>query len=163
MAVPAKITSFGQESPADLRQPLKELTPLQELAARMYADGHSRQRIARYLERKLITKAQAKRPGDQRLLAARSRLRAWEGSASFRDAVWRYTVEKADRDSPAIVAGVVKSAKKGRVDAARLALEITGRHDPKGDATPTQVAIVFTGVPRPQAVVEEVEGEAVEL
>jgi len=50
-----------------------------------------------------------------------------------------------------ILTGIAKKAQRGRVDAARLALELTGRHNPKGEQAPTQVAIIFQGIPRPMA------------
>jgi len=62
-----------------------------------------------------------------------------------------------DLESPAILRGVARKARQGRVDAARLALELNGRHSPHTDITPAKVNIVFGGIPRPQDVQVELE------
>jgi hypothetical protein len=96
----------------------------------------------------IITKS--RRNKAERLKSARNRIRAWQKTQAFRDAIWDTAVIQLDLDSPAILAGVSRKARAGRIDAARLALEVTGRHDPKGDAEPTQIEVLFTGIPRPQ-------------
>lgn len=69
----------------------------------------------------------------------------------FRDRLWDYALLRADLDTPAILAGVVRKAKRGRVDAAKLALGIVGRYEERGDVQATQVTVVFGGdVPRPE-------------
>jgi len=56
----------------------------------------------------------------------------------------------ADMRTPQIMAGVVQKATEGRVDAAKLALSITGRYTEQGDVQATQVNIVFgADIPRP--------------
>lgn len=56
----------------------------------------------------------------------------------------------ADMRTPNIMAGVVNKAEEGRVDAAKLALSITGRYMEQGDVQATQVNIVFgADIPRP--------------
>jgi hypothetical protein len=100
-----------------------------------------------------------------RLQLARKKLRKWEADPKFRDQVYQRAVVDLDMSTPAILKGIAGKAKRGRVDAARLALEITGRHT-KAEQAPTQVAVVFGSVPRPgipaQAVsADEVEGEEV--
>jgi hypothetical protein len=87
---------------------------------------------------------------EQRLSQARTKLRGWENSPDFRDLVWKHGLVKLDLATPQILKGVERKAKQGRVDAARLALEVTGRHNPKGDASPTTVVIAFDGIPRPE-------------
>lgn len=121
---------------------------LQETAAKLYGQGFERPQIARMLCEHLVPNG-LDRPEEQRLSQARARLRKWEHTQDFRDMIYKLAVVKLDLATPAILGGITKKAKRGRVDAARLALEITGRHNPKGDAAPTQVAIVFSGVPRP--------------
>jgi len=98
-------------------------------------------------------------------LAAQRRLRTWEQEESFRDLIYKQAVVELDMDSPAILKGIAGKAKRGRVDAARLALELTGRHSPKGDAAPAQVAVVIQGVPRPVGVqaVGAIESSVVEV
>jgi hypothetical protein len=57
----------------------------------------------------------------------------------------------ADLRTPTIMAGVVRKAEEGRVDAAKLALSITGRYTEQGDVQATQVNIVFgADIPRPE-------------
>jgi hypothetical protein len=85
-----------------------------------------------------------------RLKKARLRVLRWMRSQKFRDLLWEETMIGLDLDSPAIVQGVARKAKAGRVDAARLALELNGRHAPHTEVTPAQVNIVFGGLPRPR-------------
>jgi hypothetical protein len=89
------------------------------------------------------------RPVEQQLSQVRKKLKRWEQSQSFRDLIWELAVVDLDLDSPAILRGVSRSAKRGRVDAAKLALEITGRHVTKGDQTAPNITIAFAGIPRP--------------
>lgn len=129
---------------------------VRETAARMYGQGIKRTVIARALVYYLVPNNRH-RPLEQRLAQARSKLRGWEQSKQFRDKVYELAVVQLDMSTPEILLGVAKKAKRGRVDAARLALEVTGRHNPKGDVAPTQVAVVFTGVPRPEDPAPEVQ------
>jgi len=89
------------------------------------------------------------RPIEQQLQAVRTKLKRWEQQQAFRDLVWELAVVDLDMDAPAILRGVSRSAKRGRVDAAKLALEITGRHVTKGDQTAPNITIAFAGIPRP--------------
>jgi hypothetical protein len=141
---------------------------LQETVAKLYGRGIPRARIARILLDHLVPNGKD-RPSDQRLSQARTKLRRWETSQKFRDLVYKHAVVELDLEIPGIIKGVSKQARKGKVDAARLALEITGRHNPKGDQAPTQVAVVFQGIPRPDGrtteetaveIVREMEDEA---
>lgn len=99
--------------------------------------------------------------------SARKKLRRWllASDPAFRDLVYEWAVVKVDLDTPKILAGITGKAKRGNVQAARLALEVTGRHNPKGENAPTQVVVAFTGIPRPEGmqVVEAIDGEAEEL
>lgn len=115
-------------------------------AAQLYGQGYSRNHIAELLLSHLSPRTVAPH---RRKSSALRRLRKWEKSQEFRDLVWSQSLIKLDLQAPAILGGIAKKAVRGRVDAARLALEITGRHNPKGDAAPTQIAIVVNGVPRP--------------
>lgn len=83
---------------------------------------------------------------------ARLKLARWEKEQSFRDLIWNDAVVRLDLKTPKILEGMAKKAIKGNIMAARLALEITGRHNPKGEAAPTQVAVVINGIPRPSAI-----------
>jgi hypothetical protein len=139
-------------------------------AAKLYGSGLERAKIARVMVNLLVPNNRH-RPLEQRLSQARQKLRAWEMQQGFRDLVYTHAVVKLDMATPSIFNALVKSARKGRVDASRLVLELTGRHNPKGDTTPTQVIVAFNGMPRPilddrraqVEAMETIEGEAVEL
>jgi hypothetical protein len=80
---------------------------------------------------------------------ARHRLRKYEKRQEFRDAVWQEAVVKTDLSTPDIMEGITKRATKGDVQAARLALEVTGRHS-KDDRIQVPVQVVIgLGLPRP--------------
>lgn len=134
---------------------------LMEAVAKLYGRGIPRPKIARMLVDYLVPNNRH-RPPEQRYSQARSKLRKWEFTQEFRDLIYKHAVVELDLETPRILKGVAGKAKRGRVDAARLALEITGRHSPKGDIQPTQVAVVFQGVPRPPGRTT-VDGEAVEV
>jgi hypothetical protein len=109
----------------------------------MYGAGRSRDEIARVLAPRM------KGPEDQRLKNATAYLRKLERIPEFRDLAYDEAVTELDLDTPLILKGLSRKARAGRVDAAKLSLEITGRYTPKGDQAPTQIAIVLNGVPRP--------------
>lgn len=125
---------------------------VRETAAKMYGAGLKRSAIARALVDYLVPNGK-ERPLEQRLSQARNRLRNWERTESFRDMVYNLAVVKLDMGTPDVFKGLLKSGKKGRVDAARLILELTGRHNPKGDPTPPQIVVAINGMPRPGPVV----------
>jgi hypothetical protein len=77
------------------------------------------------------------------------KLKHWERSQIFRDYLWQLGLMRVDMRTGAILDGITAKAVRGRVDAARLLLEVTGRHNPKGEVQPTQIVIAFSGVPRP--------------
>lgn len=147
----------------DPRPPTEEV---KQAAARLYGQGYKRPQIAKILLAHLITDEMKTRPPDQQSRAARGVLVRWERTPSFRDLIWGQALVKLDLETPAMMAGVMKKAKRGRVDAAKLILAVTGRHSDKQEVGPTAVTVVFSGVPRPpgRKMSEEfVEGEAVEL
>lgn len=153
MAVPVPT---GQNSSPDKAQ-----DPVQLTAAELYAQGLSRGQIARRLETYLITPLQAKRPALSRRRYAHKKLRRWEARKDFRDLVWELSVKRVDMRAGRIINGVANRGEVGRVDAAKLALEVAGRYTPRGHDTPTAVTIAINGVPRPQ-VGEVIEGTVVE-
>lgn len=158
-AHPEDYLEYPERSPHDLRHPVQvpdgipgttvTWDELRETVAQMYGRGLPRRVIARTLVDYLVPNRKD-RPLEQRLSQARGKLRKWESASHFRDRVYEIAVIELDLESPAILKGLAKKAKRGRVDAARLALELTGRHNPKGDVAPTQVAVVFQGIPRPE-------------
>jgi hypothetical protein len=145
----------------------QELVPMDRdavrlAAAKLYGQGFDRRQISKAML-KHLTPNHKDATLDHRTRRARNKLRAWERDPAFRDLIWANSLIQADLQSGRIVNGLVQKAKRGRVDAAKLALELTGRYTPKGDATPTQVAIVFGGVARPVVSTDAtVEVEAIE-
>jgi hypothetical protein len=127
-------------------------TEIQVAAAQLYGSGYKRPQIMRILFDHL---APAKRPGrrdrtrEERQSLARAKLRRWERSPKFRDLVYANAVAELDLETPAILQGVAQKARRGRVDAARLALEVTGRHNPKGQEKPTEIHVQIANIPRP--------------
>lgn len=93
---------------------------------------------------------------------ARRRLKDWEASKEFRDLIWQFGLIQTDLRTGDILHGLVNKAVRGRVDAAKLALELTGRYTPKGEQQPTQVAVVFTGISRSSSVAELVQADVEE-
>lgn len=154
MAVPAK--KPVNQSQLEVPDRISRLNGLQHLAVRLYADGKTRTAIAELLAPRVFPK---KDPDEAKRLM-RKRLRSWEETQWFRDAVYDYSMMEVDMDIPRILKGVRARARRGRVDAARLALEVTGRHNPRGqEQQPSVVQITFGGaVPRPNS--REVEEEA---
>jgi hypothetical protein len=67
----------------------------------------------------------------------------------MRDFIWAEAQILIDLESPAIMRGIAKKAKAGRIDAARLAFELNGRHSPHTEVQPAAINIIFGGVPRP--------------
>lgn len=131
------------------QQRMVELQEVRVAAAKLYGQGYKRTQIARILLDHLCTEAMLSRPEEQRLTAARALLRRWEKQDSFRDLLYKHALIELDLETPQVLKGIAKKAKRGRVDAARLVLELTGRHNPKGDQAPTQIVLQIEGVPRP--------------
>lgn len=122
---------------------------VQRAAARLYSQGYKRSQIARLLMSHLTPTMDGK-PQEQRLSTARAKLRRWEYSKKFRDYIYQLGIISADIEIPEVFNGVIKQAKKGKVDAARLMLEVTGRHSTKGEKGDTTVVVAFGGhIPRP--------------
>jgi hypothetical protein len=82
-------------------------------------------------------------------------IRRWTKETAFRDMVYSKAVVDVDMATPQILKGIVGSAKKGRVDAARLALELTGRHV-KDDSMVPNVTVQIANIPRPDRVEDPV-------
>jgi hypothetical protein len=101
----------------------------------------------------------------KRVKKARARCRAWSHGELFRQALWDWSVNEMDLATPDILKGITAKAAAGRVDAARLALEITGRHAPNVDVQPASIQIVMGGVPRPANPMPDnaIEGESEEI
>jgi len=152
MAGPAVQTPTSDLLPEPARANGVELTEVQAAAAKLYGQGFDRKQISKILVDHLAgprkTTGQL-RTKTERIQVGRSKLRAWERQQYFRDAVWAQAVVKLDMSTPEILLGIAQKAKRGRVDAARLALEVTGRHNPKGEDKPTAIYVQIANVPRP--------------
>jgi hypothetical protein len=125
---------------------------IQLTVAQMLANGKSRHQIARVLKPHLLTAYEKTKPPVKQQMRAVRKIRSWQRQKAFRDLVWQLTVERLDTRTPEIMEGVADRAANGRVDAAKLALEVAGRYSPKGHDQPTAVQIVVNGVPRPTAI-----------
>jgi len=149
LAVPAK--SPEKDSP-DGSEP--GFTPIQLKVAELLGRSMSRSDIVDRLQPQILSTFQKRNYSKRKQrLAALRRIRVWQRSKSFRDLVYQYTMDELDSRTPEIVNGVANRAANGRVDAAKLALELSGRYTPRGAEAPTAVQIVVNGVPRPPAVV----------
>lgn len=124
-----------------------EVSPLQYLVVQHLARGWLLPEVARKFAAQLAPH-EANR--DKRLKKARTRIRHWMASQKMRDLMWEETMVGLDMDSPLIVRGISRKAKAGRVDAARLALELNGRHAPQTEVTPASINIQFGDIPRPR-------------
>ena len=138
----------------------KSLSQIQIRAAQAYGQGHSRREIAKaYLEH--LSPNSVGKPTAYRLRLARSRLRKWEMDQTFRDKVYSMATVNLDMVIPQVLTGVAQRAIRGRVDAARLALEVTGRHNPKGEHAPPTVVVAIDGISRP-GVTQIADAEVIE-
>jgi|SRR5215472_10457949 len=138
------------------KRPAQTLVPLKQNevklhAARLFGRGMDIHQVARIMVDYLVTEEMRSRPMDQKLPRARAKLRRWllSRDSTFRDAVYEQAVVELDLSTPGILVGISRRAKRGNIQAARLALELTGRHNPKGEVQPTTVNISFGSVPRP--------------
>lgn len=123
-------------------------TLVREHCAKLYGQGWKRSKVARIMIDHLVPNGM-ERPLEQRLSQARAKLRRWEQDEEFRNMIYHKAVVELDMATPEILKGLASKAKRGRVDATRLALELTGRHNPKGDQVPAQVVVAINGIPRP--------------
>jgi hypothetical protein len=137
-------TVVGQPS-ADKAQ----LTSVQLRAARMMAKGQPIPLIARKLADYIV---QHEADREVQLKKARNRIRSWARSQAFRDALWEEALTMVDQASGEILEGLTGAAIRGRVDAARLIFEISGRHSPHTDIQPAQVNVVLGELPRPKSI-----------
>lgn len=128
----------------------KKEAPLKKRVAKLYGRGLTRQKIAQGLYEELTPK-NSRASRENRIQWALRRLRRWERDESFRNLVWEESVAELDMDAPLILKGVSRKARQGKVDAAKLALAVTGRHQPIAEQGGlANVQIVFaSNLPRP--------------
>src|SRR5512140_2738529 len=118
MAVPAKLTATQSPTGIDLVKPEHKEACLH--CAKLYGLGYTRKDISRVLAHMIFQHKEWDR--ETKLKASREKLRAWEAKPWFRDLVWDNAVVELDMQTPQILRGVASKAKRGRVDAAKLAL-----------------------------------------
>jgi hypothetical protein len=156
MAVPAipdpkqssELDLPGPDSPlpADCGVPAKDHHAVLH-AAKLYGLGYDRKQISQVICE--ILYGDREWPKETKIRTARSRLRSWESRTWFRDLVWDNAVVELDMQTPQILRGIARKAKKGRVDAAKLALSVTGRYTDKDQAVPAAVTINIAQISRP--------------
>jgi hypothetical protein len=138
MAVPAP---KGQNMDLEGKLPFELAQDAVRLhAAQLYGRGFRRPQIARALQQYLTAR------GD--LKGARGKLAKWEKQQEFRDLIYENAILKTDLETPHILAGVTAAAKRGRVDAAKLALSLVGRYTDKSEM-PAEVTLKLEGFVRP--------------
>jgi hypothetical protein len=152
--------------PMNPRKPFSERPEVQKAAVRLFAGGKPRTLVIKLLAPHMYPEEWAENE-PYALRMTRRKLRAWEESEWFRDAVYNASMVQLDADIPQIMRGMSRRARR-RVDAARLVLEVTGRHNPRGqEQQPAVVQINFGGnLPRPSNRPQslgpgDVEGEVV--
>jgi hypothetical protein len=159
MAVPAKLEP-DQRFPEDCGVPMRD-RPACVHAAKLYGLGYDRKSISQVIANLLYGDKEI--PMESRVKSARQRLRSWESRQWFRDMVWDQAVVELDMAGPQILRGIARKAKRGRVDAAKLALGITGRYKEKDDNTPSAVTINIATISRPQRQAVEAGDQAIEI
>jgi hypothetical protein len=129
---------------------LSDKRTLQNQVVELYGHGYTRGQIAKALVNHLAPKKRHNEQLQYRYKRARSILRRWEHAKWFRDQVWDNALVRLDLENPRILQAVASSAKRGRVDAAKLALEITARHVANETRMVTAVQVnIANGLPRP--------------
>lgn len=143
---------------ANQRREKAGIIPLEALkveVAKLYGRGLGRAQIAKAMAHQISPFAAPYRREKQ----ARNILRVWEQHPEFRDLIYAHATTVLDLDAPKILQGISRAAQRGRVDAARLALEVTGRHTSQ-EAVVTNVTVQIAEIPRPQRNV--IQGEVVD-
>jgi len=149
MAVPANLEP--EKVSPERRVGIDRLEPPVQAACRnairLYSVGYPRREVAKAVAEELYGHTTWTR--EKKVRRARIRMRQWESNQWFRDMVYEAAVVELDMTTPAILRGVAAKAKRGRVDAAKLALSLVGRYSDKETAQPAAVTINLVGVPRP--------------
>jgi hypothetical protein len=145
-------SEIDHQSSSGLPSPdLSDFSELQKHVAQLYGRGFVRNQIAKALVKELVSPEFSHRPLFARHKLARARLANWEQQKRFRDLIYTHAVVKLDLETPKILGAVAGSAKRGRVDAAKLALAVAGRYQERENSQVTAVQVnVINGVPRPE-------------
>lgn len=153
-----------QRSPIVRNLPPEEVEAYDEAkkaAARGLAQGFSARQVSKALAGRIVPLSPHTDP-EKLAEAAYRKIRLWmRRDQAFRDLIFQEAVVSLDLKTPLILGGVAKAAQRGRVDAARLALEITGRHT-SHEAPITNVQVVLNNVARPTSNAGIIEGEVEE-
>lgn len=116
---------------------------IREHAAYLLSCGYSAKKVANSMVSFLSPTANPR--------SAYHKLTRWmREDQAFRDLIFNQSVLRLDLKTPHILEGIARKAADGRVDAARLALEITGRHT-SHEGQVTSVTVNLNNIPRPQA------------
>jgi hypothetical protein len=151
MAVPAP-KGPQRDSLGKFQSPEVVLTAdnVKEMAAKLYGLGFKRPQVAQAMAHVLTA--------DGNVKVARRRLARFEQEQEFRDLIWKHAVVKLDLETPAILKGVASQAKRGRVDAAKLALAVADRYSDKSEQ-PHEVTIHLAELPRPTSSTTDKDSE----
>lgn len=144
------VSPDSKKDPMSVFSEPMEWDEVRKTAAKLYGRGFKRPQIARALIEWLVPPESAARTDEQKMSQARAKLRRWEMSKEFRDMVYEHAIVDLDMSTPQILVGLSKRARRGRVDAARLALELTGRHSKEDSSGPVAVTINLANVARPE-------------
>jgi hypothetical protein len=131
-------------------------TPLQTAVVELYARGHTRRGVAAALVDRIVARDAGSRA--KRLAIARAKIRNLERQPWFRDKLWELAVVRTDLALNEVLDGVTREAKRGRVEAAKLVLDVTGRHSQHGEPAPSNIQVHFGYLPRPERAHLEIEG-----
>jgi hypothetical protein len=139
-------------------RPNKQLTKLEAVIIQLYGRGLTNSEVARLVAGHMYPEWRHNRAMALRM--ARGRLRKMEATQWFRDALYDAAVVKTDLSIPQIMEGVVRKAKRGRVDAAKLALAVAGRGVESEGAVNVPIQINFRGdVPRPYGIASQTQAQ----
>lgn len=128
------------------------LSKRQRAAATLLAGGYTRNQVVDMLTQHDLPDSPPTSPlFKKHRWRVQRQFRLWFLDHKFRDRVYELSLADLDMNSPDILKALGKQSKKGNVSAIRLALEVTGRHDPHAerDFNPV-VQVVFNGIPRPK-------------
>lgn len=154
-----KRTTTGRQPSTDLVvQGEHRWTPLEVAVVELYGRGVSRKAIARTYVDRIAKPQEVGESMVRRLKRANRKLMALERRPWFRDKLFDLAIVMTDLQVTDILKGVVGEAKRGKVDAAKLALELTGRYSPQGETAPSNIQVHFGFLPRPDRSHITVEG-----
>mgnify|MGYP000909817274 CR=1 FL=1 len=161
----SKLNGPVQGGTAEENREKTALWILQQKAIELFARGHARREICCYLAKYIKPlRPEYQKTDEVHIKRVIKIFKEWEEDPAWRDRLWNEVQKNLDLQSAGMVEGVVKAAKRGRVDAAKFGLELAGRYTPKGEDKPAVVNIQFGSMPRPtQDWREAIEGEAEEV